>query len=100
MIGLNNKKIVGETCNLIMADHIQRIETISQVLFIMALFKYRPMEESQDGEPSPDLLFMEKCSSLIKQEPVLSPPVAPKLLWTMFALDYGHSDRDLLLKLM
>ena len=45
-------------------------------------------------------MFMSKCCSIIKQEPVLSPLVAPKLLWTMFAMDYGQDDHEMILKLL
>jgi len=53
-----------------------------------------------DAGVSPDLLFMEKCSALVTSEPVLNPFVAPKLLWTLYAMDYGHTDRPLLMKLL
>lgn len=103
MVGVNEEKIVGETCNLVMADHIDSPETVTQLLFTLSLSNYRPGSVA-DGAPlggeSPDLLFMSRCCALIKKEPVLSPQLAPKLLWTLYALDYGQDDKELLKKLM
>mmetsp|Transcript_9699 Transcript_9699/g.16329 ORF Transcript_9699/g.16329 Transcript_9699/m.16329 type:complete len:95 (-) Transcript_9699:1557-1841(-) len=39
-IGLKNTKILGETCNLIMADSINNVEAVTQILNILAKFKY------------------------------------------------------------
>ena len=97
-IKLKNIKILGQTCNLIIADAFKRIDTIAQVLHILALFKYKPdSTDSQDFNP--DKLFIEKCSQLIKNEPVLKWHIAPKLLWSLYAMGYDK-DKDLIQKLL
>ena len=81
-----------------MADAFKRIDTIAQILHILALFKYKPESlDSQDFDP--DKVFMEKCSLLIKSEPVLKWHLAPKLLWTLYAIGYDK-DKDLIHKLL
>ncbi len=81
-----------------MADAFKRIDTIAQVLHILALFKYKPdSTDSQDFNP--DKLFIEKCSQLIKNEPVLKWHIAPKLLWSLYAMGYDK-DKELIQKLL
>jgi hypothetical protein len=42
---------------------------------------------------------MEKCSLLIKSEPELKWYIAPKLLWTLYAMGYDK-DKELINKLL
>lgn len=42
---------------------------------------------------------MEKCSLLIKSEPELKWHIAPKLLWTFYAMGYDK-DKELINKLL
>ena len=42
MVGVNDAKIIGETCNLVMADHIDSVDTISLLLFTLSISNYRP----------------------------------------------------------
>ena len=39
-VNYKSKKILGETCNLIMADHIATVDAVSGVLNVLAKFRY------------------------------------------------------------
>ena len=56
-----------------MTDHITDIEVVTRILYVLARFQYSPQKRDLDqGEITPDNLFMEKVSSLYLVEPVLS----------------------------
>ena len=57
-LGYKEKKILNETCNLIMSDQITVADAVSQTLITMALFRHRFDYEHED---SPDRAFLEKC---------------------------------------
>lgn len=61
--------MLGETCNLIMADQIKNIDAITQILNIMAKFRYG---QNADFEEGPDAIFMQKIEQIYLREPVLS----------------------------
>jgi hypothetical protein len=50
-------------------------------------------------EFDPDKIFLEKCSHLIKSEPEIKWHIAPKLLWTFYAIGY-NKDKELINKLL
>ena len=106
MVNYEDRKVVGETCNLVMAGHISSMESITSLLYVLALSKYKPMSRSSSSSQaskgasfSPDTQFMQKCSSLIQNEPVIKGVLAPKILWSLYAMDYGREDQGLLNKL-
>ena len=63
-LGYKEKKILNETCNLIMSDQITSTDAISQVLISMALFRHK---FDYTNEDSPDKAFLEKCCTVFKE---------------------------------
>ena len=62
-VGIKSNKILGETCNLIMADQITNADAITQVLHVMARFQYTPSQTSDfSDENGPDAMFMKKVT--------------------------------------
>lgn len=54
-IGIKSNKLLGETCNLIMADQITNADAVTQILHVMARFQYTPSLSSNfEDEESPD----------------------------------------------
>ena len=45
-VGIKSNKILGETCNLIMADQITNADAVTQGLHVMARFQYTPSQKS------------------------------------------------------
>ena len=84
--------ILGETVNLIMADAITNVEMITQILFVMARYRYTPGEASSKHENNPDKLFLDKISEVVMAEPKIRLQTSVRMLWNLYALDYNNKD--------
>lgn len=94
-VGIKSNKILGETCNLIMADQITNADAVTQVLHVMARFQYTPsLKADFSNENGPDALFMKKCTQILKNEPILSQSSACINFWNFYAMSF--EDKDLL----
>jgi hypothetical protein len=80
---------MGETCNLIMADQIKSIDAITEILSILAKFRYGRNTDFKEG---PDAIFMQKIEKIYLGEPVLSQQVACKIMWNLWAIGYESKE--------
>ena len=109
-INYRSRRLLGKTVNYIMADHVESIEVLSQYLFLLSLLGYQPLSQNQGREKQdtesdmdklldPDHLFMSKVEHMILSEPKIRPMTAPKLLWSLYAMNYKGKDDELIMKL-
>ena len=62
------------------------VDTITDVLYVMAISKYNP--SLSEGV---DKMFLEKVADIFVSEPVdIKPAVASKMLWSLYAIGYKN----------
>jgi hypothetical protein len=84
--GISSKRLLGATVNLILDGKITHIESITQVLYVMARLRYQPgADELDEG-------FMGIVAKMYVDEPGrLSLGVSNKLLWSLYAIGYKNT---------
>lgn len=83
--GIASKRLLGGTCNLIINGKINNLETITEVLYIMARSRYNPQEQEADAA------FMQTVAELYVKEPgKIKLAMIPKAIWSFYAIGHKH----------
>ena len=80
-----DETVLEKACSAFMASKTLNVQTMTNLLYILAKFKYAPFSTQKDGEKN---AFFLKCSTILKSELALSSDLACRNLWNFYALNY------------
>jgi hypothetical protein len=81
-------EMLRDTCEYIKKGQISNISSITNILYVLAKFHYKPLlDQGQE-----DKEVMEKCVKIFKSELVLPVSIVCRNLWNFYGLHYFDKD--------